>query len=128
MLMTDLNQTTSILREFKSMGLSISIDDFGIGYSSLYYLKRLPIDALKIDRSFVQDIPSDPDSKAIASAIIAMAQNMNMNVIAEGVETVQQVRILQEKGCSEMQGFLFSRPIPPSDILTLLHSDVGATH
>ena len=114
------NQTNIItLARLKNMGIHISIDDFGTGYSSLSYLKRLPIDTLKIDQSFVRDI-GDPDNKAIASAIIAMASSLRLNVLAEGVETDEQLAFLRAQGCNEIQGFSFSHPLPAEDFAQLL--------
>ena len=114
------NQTNIItLARLKNMGIHISIDDFGTGYSSLSYLKRLPIDTLKIDQSFVRDI-GDPDNKAIASAIIAMASSLRLNVLAEGVETDEQLAFLRAQGCNEIQGFCFSHPLPAEDFAQLL--------
>ncbi|MFT6221666.1 MAG: diguanylate cyclase (GGDEF)-like protein [Candidatus Endobugula sp.] len=100
----------------KKMGLRVSIDDFGTGYSSLNYLKRLPLDELKIDRSFIQEITNDHSDVVITETIISMAKNFGYTVIAEGVETVEQKEILIDKGCRYFQGFLFSKPLPPSDI------------
>jgi len=108
------------LKELKSMGVRISIDDFGTGYSSLSYLKRFPIDTLKIDRSFVRDVTSDPDDKAIINAIIALARNLNLKVIAEGVETIQQLVYLHEQGTDGMQGYFFSHPLPLDSLTQLL--------
>jgi EAL domain-containing protein (putative c-di-GMP-specific phosphodiesterase class I) len=108
------------LYELSHLGLSMIIDDFGTGYSSLSYLKRFPIHAIKIDRSFVKDINTSADDAAIASAIISMAHTMNIKVVAEGVETEEQLTFLQERGCDEIQGYLFSRPLPADEITTYL--------
>jgi EAL domain-containing protein (putative c-di-GMP-specific phosphodiesterase class I) len=102
------------------MGLHIAIDDFGTGYSSLAYLRRFPIDTLKIDRSFIMDIPSDSGSMAIAQAIIAMAQKLGIEVTAEGVETREQFQFLLEHGCDQIQGYYFSRPLDEAAAAALL--------
>lgn len=108
------------LRELDALGVHFSIDDFGTGYSSLSYLKRLPIDTLKIDRSFVTEIPDNADDAAICQAIIAMAQNLGMRVVAEGVESSEQNRFLQRHGCDALQGYYFSRPLPASELAVIL--------
>jgi len=119
-IMKNAENNISILRKLKDMGISLAIDDFGTGYSSLSYLKHFPITRLKIDRSFVQDITTNPDDAAIAEIIIAMAQTLKLSVIAEGVETRAQMELLSFHNCEEMQGYLFSRPVPPADITRLL--------
>ena len=110
--MQDADFASGVLSRLKSMGIKISIDDFGTGFSSLVSLKRLPIDALKIDRTFVRDATSDSDDAALVMAIITLAHNLRLKVIAEGVETEDQLKFLQLLRCDEIQGFLFSRPLP----------------
>ncbi len=111
------------LGALKEMGVHIAIDDFGTGYSSLRYLKRFPIDILKIDRSFVQDIPGDAEDAAIVEAIIAMAKSLDVCVIAEGVETLEQLTFLRAHGCNLMQGYYFSRPINVKEMTRRLGED-----
>lgn len=119
-LMENIDEVVETLRKLSDMGLEISIDDFGTGYSSLSYLKRFPIDKLKIDRSFVQDIATDPDDAAIVTAIIALAHSLQMKVIAEGVEEVAQLAFLSRQGCDQYQGYYFSKPLPASEVVTKL--------
>ena len=120
--MDDVDQAIEILHALNAMGVYLSIDDFGTGYSSLSYLKRLPIDALKIDRSFVRDIGADSDDAAIVTAIIAMAHSLKLKVIAEGVETREQFAFLRKCRCDAMQGYYFSRPVPPEEFAQLLQA------
>ncbi|HYC59414.1 MAG TPA: EAL domain-containing protein, partial [Thermoanaerobaculia bacterium] len=105
------------LYELKKLGIRISLDDFGTGHSSLSYLKRFPIDTLKIDQSFVHDITSEPDTAAIVTAIVAMAHSLRLNVIAEGVEYAEQANFLRHHGCDQMQGFLMTPPISSAEFL-----------
>ncbi|MDD2310476.1 MAG: EAL domain-containing protein [Desulfuromonadaceae bacterium] len=119
-IMKNAEHTAIILRKLKKMGISLAIDDFGTGYSSLAYLKHFPISRLKIDRSFVRDITTNPDDAAIAEIIIAMAQTLKLSVIAEGVETRDQMELLSFNNCVEMQGYLFSRPVPAEQFALLL--------
>lgn len=113
-LMREVSEAMQILAGLKNLGLSIAVDDFGTGYSSLNYLKQFPIDVLKIDRTFVDGLPSGEQDAQIARAIIAMAHSLNLAVIAEGVETHEQLDFLREHGCDEVQGYLFGRPMPAS--------------
>jgi diguanylate cyclase (GGDEF)-like protein/PAS domain S-box-containing protein len=119
-------RAVALLNELKEMGIRLAIDDFGTGYSSLAYLKRFPIDCLKIDRSFVSDIPRDAGNAAITQAIVAMAHSLGLKVIAEGVETHDQLAFLREHGCDEVQGFYFSSAVPEAEATALLESSRGA--
>ena len=110
----------NISRALKDLGCGLSVDDFGTGYSSLAYLKRFPLDTLKIDRSFVMDMSSDTDDAAICSAIVAMARILDLKVVAEGVETDSQLRRLRADGCDQVQGFLLSPPVPADLFMQLL--------
>jgi PAS domain S-box-containing protein len=120
LIMQNLEEAIKILDQLKSKGIEILIDDFGKGYSSLNYLRRIPLDALKIDRSFVMNIITNPDDAAIVKAIIAMAHNLQLKVIAEGIETEEQMALLQKHGCHEMQGYLWSKPLDADEITKLL--------
>ena len=114
-LMHDFERVTAIMDRIHRLGVALSLDDFGTGYSSLSYLKRFPIDTLKIDRSFTTGIPDDPSDCAIAGTIVSMAQQLGLRVIAEGVETLEQLAFLRESGCDEVQGYLYSKPLPAAD-------------
>ena len=116
--------TASVLRSLKSMGVQLTVDDFGTGYSSLSYLRRFPIDALKIDRSFVREIATNPDDATIVSAVINMGHSLKQRVIAEGVETGEQLAFLRTNHCSEGQGYYFSRPIPAEGFAKLLETGI----
>jgi EAL domain-containing protein (putative c-di-GMP-specific phosphodiesterase class I) len=119
-LMQDVEQTVKILHRLKEMGVQVTIDDFGTGYSSLSYLKQFPIQALKIDRSFITGIPEDHEDRAITAAIIAMAHTLDIQVIAEGIEREEQRQFLASKGCDKIQGFLFSPPLSVDEFRSLL--------
>jgi EAL domain-containing protein (putative c-di-GMP-specific phosphodiesterase class I) len=112
MLLNDADSTIETMNALKEIGVQFSLDDFGTGFSSLQYLKRLPLNQLKIDQSFVRDIAVDSSDQAIVQTIIAMAQTLNLNVIAEGVETAEQQALLLESGCTHFQGYLFGKPLP----------------
>ncbi|MEW6314390.1 MAG: EAL domain-containing protein [Pseudomonadota bacterium] len=120
LVMQHAEETITVMQHLKSMNLRLSIDDFGTGYSSLSYLKQLPIDRLKVDRSFVNDVASNPDDAAIVRAVISMAHNLRLRVIAEGVETEEQLAFLKSEGCDEMQGYYYSKPMPAADVAEFL--------
>ena len=125
--MSDVTPAVDLLHRMKSLGVKLSIDDFGTGYSSFSYLSRFPIDVLKIDRSFVNDITHDANDAAIVASIITLAHNLRLSVIAEGVETAEQLDYLRQQGCDEMQGYYFSRPLPAQDFEQLLRQRRGLT-
>ncbi len=126
MVMRNTEHAVKLLSGLKEMGIRLSIDDFGTGYSSLNYLKRFPLDTVKIDRIFIQDLPGNVDDAAITRAVIAMAHSLRLRVIAEGVETEEQLRFLRELGCDEMQGYYFSRPLPEDEFQRLLRGTVDS--
>jgi len=120
LLMRDADGAAATLGKLKALGVQLAIDDFGTGYSSLSRLKEFPIDRLKIDRSFVRAVSTDRNDQAIACAVIAMADSMNLRVVAEGVETVDQLDFLRARHCNEVQGYFLSRPLPPEKIAEFL--------
>jgi len=119
-MVVDADATTEVLAQIRRLGIRVSLDDFGTGFSSLSYLRRLPLDTLKIDRSFVMDLPDDPDARGIVGAIIAMAHVLGLHVIAEGVETEPQRDFLRSIECDEMQGYLFSKPVAAEEFAQFL--------
>src|SRR5690606_27172537 len=119
--MNSAQETVSKLVKLKQLGFKLSIDDFGTGYSSLSYLVRFPLDVLKIDRSFIQHICSLDDKQAIVDAIIQMAHRLQMKVVAEGVETGQQVDLLKSLGCDYIQGYYYSKPLPMEELIDFIH-------
>ncbi|OGT89242.1 MAG: hypothetical protein A2286_11445 [Gammaproteobacteria bacterium RIFOXYA12_FULL_61_12] len=121
-LMHEPERAMEILRELRGLGVHLAIDDFGTGYSSLNYLKLFDVDALKIDSSFIRDIPHDKNDEHIARAVIALARSFGLRVVAEGVETAEQIEFLLKEGCDELQGFYFSRPVPAMELMNLLCS------
>ncbi|MFW2371484.1 MAG: EAL domain-containing protein [Gammaproteobacteria bacterium] len=121
-IMQDVKESAQILNHLKGLGLSLAVDDFGTGYSSLSYLRRFPLDFLKIDRSFVKDITLDEGDAAIARAIISLAQSLNLKVVAEGVETLEQLKFMQQHRCDYIQGFYYSKPIPADEIPNFIKS------
>ncbi|MGA7935394.1 MAG: EAL domain-containing protein [Kovacikia sp.] len=114
--------TTAMLKDFQTMGVHISLDDFGTGYSSLGYLKKFPLNTIKIDRSFIQELTTDANDAAIVTAVIALGRGLNLSVVAEGVETREQLELLRSLGCQEMQGYLFSKPLPAEDATQFLQN------
>jgi EAL domain-containing protein (putative c-di-GMP-specific phosphodiesterase class I) len=110
------------------MGVRMAIDDFGTGYSSLNYLKQFPVDTLKIDQSFIQNLPGNKDDAQITRTIISMAHNLGLGVIAEGVETKEQLEFLQQVQCEEIQGYYFSKPIPAKALVTMIEKARISVH
>jgi EAL domain-containing protein (putative c-di-GMP-specific phosphodiesterase class I) len=123
-MLPDPQQAVKLLRNLKAMGVRLTIDDFGTGYSSLDHLREMPADILKIDRSFVAGMAANSPDSALVAAAIAMGRALEMEVVAEGIETSEQVADLRELGCPLGQGFLFARPLPPEELDGLLEADI----
>ena len=123
LLLSNADVMLSVLQELRSMGLRLAIDDFGTGYSSLSYLKQFPVGRLKIDRSFIRDIATNPDDAAITTAIISMAKSLSLKVIAEGVEDEAQMSFLRAHQCDEIQGYYFSKPLAVDKVADKLRGD-----
>ena len=119
-LLSNDDRTAATLAALVELGVSLALDDFGTGYSSLSYLRRYPVQVIKIDRSFVSDIPRNPDASAIASTVIAMARTLRKRTVAEGIETVAQLEYLRERGCDTGQGYLFSKAVPADELARLI--------
>jgi EAL domain-containing protein (putative c-di-GMP-specific phosphodiesterase class I) len=124
-LMSDPEESVAILRRLSEMGVLVSVDDFGTGYSSMSYLQRFPIDKLKIDRTFINDVTSSNDDASIVSAIVSLGHTLNLKVIAEGVETPEQLEFLQMLGCDQYQGYHYSRPMPAAEFAELIRHDAS---
>jgi EAL domain-containing protein (putative c-di-GMP-specific phosphodiesterase class I) len=120
LIMEDIEENIAKLDQIRALGLSVAIDDFGTGYSSLRYLAKLPVQTLKIDRSFVITMLDDPDTMTLVSTVISLAHSLRLQVVAEGVDSEDQAAVLRDLQCDEMQGYLFSRPVPLADITALL--------
>jgi EAL domain-containing protein (putative c-di-GMP-specific phosphodiesterase class I) len=122
MVMLNVDRAIRVLDAIQSRGVRLAIDDFGTGYSSMSALKRFPIDTIKIDRSFVRDLPDSSEDKAKSEAIINMGKALGLTIVAEGVETIEQDKFLRDHACDEIQGFLFSKPVLPEKIVELLNA------
>ena len=124
-IMTSLEEAIKTLQQISDMGIELAVDDFGTGYSSLTYLKRLPINKLKIDQAFIGDLPGDEEDAAITKAVIALAHSLNLKVIAEGVETKEQRDFLIENKCESIQGYFYYKPVPGDKITKILISELS---
>jgi EAL domain-containing protein (putative c-di-GMP-specific phosphodiesterase class I) len=120
MIMHEPASAVETMRHLKNLGVSLSLDDFGTGYSSLNYLRRFPVDHLKIDRSFIVDVTSDASAAAMATSVVAIAHSLGIKAVAEGVETREQLELLAACRCVAFQGYLFSKPLPPEEFVSLL--------
>jgi EAL domain-containing protein (putative c-di-GMP-specific phosphodiesterase class I) len=125
--MEDIDKTAKLLQEIKQIGVTISIDDFGTGYSALAYLKRFPIDELKIDRSFVADIPTNGEDSAIVKAVVAMSHSLDLKVVAEGVETEHQLNYLRNLDCDVIQGHFFCPPLSGNEFAEFVKQNRAST-
>jgi EAL domain-containing protein (putative c-di-GMP-specific phosphodiesterase class I) len=119
-IISDIAVATEKLQALAGMGISIAIDDFGTGYSSLYYLKHLPLHVIKVDRSFIRDLATDPNDAIITSTIISLGKQFGLTLVAEGVETEDQLDFLRKQQCDQIQGYLFARPMPEEELRTFL--------
>jgi EAL domain-containing protein (putative c-di-GMP-specific phosphodiesterase class I) len=126
LLLSNTDMTSSVLKELKRMGLKLAIDDFGKGYSSLSYLKQFPFSKLKIDRSFIRDVPANPEDAAIIAAIVSMAKSLSLKVIAEGVENEAQMSFLRMLHCDEIQGYYFSKPLAADEVADKLRGTIAS--
>jgi diguanylate cyclase len=124
--MRNFDATSAVLQSLSAMGIRIAVDDFGTGYSNLSYLKRFPINTLKLDKSFMHDIPENANIATIVRSVIQMGHNLHLNVIAEGVENAEQLKFLQAYDCAEGQGYYFSKPVDPSECQAMI--SVGERH
>ena len=119
-IMTNADEAIKLLNQISDKGIKLAIDDFGTGYSSLAYLKRLPINKLKIDQAFIRNLPDDDEDSAITKAVIALSKSLNLKVIAEGVETKEQKDFIVENGCENIQGYYYSKPVPEDEMKIIL--------
>jgi len=124
-LIQDFDVANESLRTLKALGVGISLDDFGTGYSSLSYVQQLPIDRIKIDRSFIRDVETKPSCRAIVKSVIDLCRNLKLTCVVEGMETREQVRVLRALGCTTMQGYFFGKPMPASAVLDFIEAGIA---